>query len=558
MRTKKKEKQKSNIFLKIIIIAIFIGVVALILNTAPNYIRKEIKDRTNIIINNNNVTTSLKNDIYVDENEVVYISTKDIANFFDENIFYDNKYNQIITTSDTKVAVLPIDKKEIYINSSKATIYASAIKKDNEFYLPFSEMKNVYNVDINYIKENDVIVIDSLDREQKKANASKDINVKYKPTIFSKTVDKVKKGDSVVLVEESENGWYKIRTTNGKLGYTKNVTNIYNLRDKMDSTKQVNGKVSLVWDYYSEYAKAPNREGTVINGVNVVAPSFTSLKKLGKGELYYNIGDSGSKYVSWAHSNNYKVWAIVSNNSYQETTSEILNDYNLREKLINNIVNMTIENELDGINVDFEYIKGSDKDMFTRFIVELAPRLKEYGRVLSVDVTAPDGSEDWSMCYNRYKIAKVADYIVFMAYDQNGISSPKEGTTAGADWVETNIKKFLGQEGVEPDKLILGMPFYTRLWKETGSKPTSSVVTMKNIDTTLPEGIEKNWNEDLKQYYVEYNQNGITYKMWLEEENSIKAKFELMKQYKLAGAAYWEKDMEKESIWDVVAENINS
>ena len=145
-----------------------------------------------------------------------------------------------------------------------------------------------------------------------------------------------------------------------------------------------------------------------------------------------------------------------------------------------------------------------------------------------------------------------------MAYDQNGISSPKEGTTAGADWVETNIKKFLGQEGVEPDKLILGMPFYTRLWKETGSKPTSSVVTMKNIDTTLPEGIEKNWNEDLKQYYVEYNQNGITYKMWLEEENSIKAKFELMKQYKLAGAAYWEKDMEKESIWDVVAENINS
>ena len=87
MRTKKEEKQKSNIFLKIIIIAIFIGVVALILNTAPNYIRKEIKDRTNIIINNNNVTTSLKNDIYVDENEVVYISTKDIANFFDENIF---------------------------------------------------------------------------------------------------------------------------------------------------------------------------------------------------------------------------------------------------------------------------------------------------------------------------------------------------------------------------------------------------------------------------------------------------------------------------------------
>ena len=84
-----------------------------------------------------------------------------------------------------------------------------ATKKDNNFYLPFSELKDVYNVDINYNKESKIITIDSLNREFKKANASKDIDIKYKPTVISKTLDKVKKGDSVVFIEEQENGWKK-------------------------------------------------------------------------------------------------------------------------------------------------------------------------------------------------------------------------------------------------------------------------------------------------------------------------------------------------------------
>ena len=57
----------------------------------------------------------------------------------------------------------------------------------------------------------------------------------------------------------------------------KDVTNIYTVREEMEDKKQIEGKVSLVWDYYSEYAKAPNRTGTTINGVNVVSPSFASL-----------------------------------------------------------------------------------------------------------------------------------------------------------------------------------------------------------------------------------------------------------------------------------------
>ena len=555
MKTKKEGKQKSNILLKIVIIAIFLALVAVVINLAPNYIRNEIKDKMNIIINNNDVTTSMKFDAFVDEKDIVYIATKDIANFFDEDIYYDNVYDQIITTSETKVAALPIDKKEITVNGSTIKIYGSAIKKGNEFYLPFSELNDIYNVEIKYNKESNILTVDSLNREQKKANASKDVSVKYKPTMFSKTIDKIEKGDSVIVIESKDNGWYKIRTKLGKIGYTKDITNVYSVREEIENKKQIEGKVSLVWDYYSEYATAPNRQGTKIDGVNVVSPAFANLEK--SGSLNINIGEAGKKYIEWAHENEYKVWAIVSNNSYKTPTSEVLNDYKKRADLINKIVTMTISYNLDGINIDFENMNESDKDVFSRFIIELAPRLKEYGKVLSVDVTAPDGSPDWSLCYNRNKIGKIADYVIFMAYDQYGVSSTSAGTTAGADWVEVNIKKFLGQEEVAAEKIILGMPFYTRAWNETSSGVKSTVISMKYVDSAVPEEATRQWNNDLKQYYVEYQKNGTNYKMWIEDENSIEAKFILMHNYNLAGAAYWQKDMEKEGIWELVEKEIN-
>ena len=197
-----------------------------------------------------------------------------------------------------------------------------------------------------------------------------------------------------------------------------------------------------------------------------------------------------------------------------------------------------------------------DKDLFSRFIIELKPRLSEIGAVLSVDVTAPDGSEEWSMCYDRHTIGEIADYIVFMAYDQHGESAVESGTDAGYNWVEANINKFLGQEGVEAEKIILGIPFYTRIWEEdsNGNLIGKSARFMKDIDDIVPEDAPRVWIDELKQYYIEYTENGITYKVWNEDEESIKAKLSLVEQYNLAGAAYWEKDREPDTIWSMISE----
>lgn len=561
MSRREKKNVKGNWIFKIIVVAIVLLAAIFVIKIAENYKNNDIVGKVNLIINNSNVTADLKQDVFVDENGVIYIAKEDIENFFDNYIYYDEKYNQIITGSSTKIANMVVGENSATVNSAEVKLKSPVIEKENKYFIPFSELKSVYNVDIEYI--NNRVVVDSLDRKYQIATVAKDISIKSKPTSLSRTVDKIKAGDAVVISNRKDDlvksGWKKIRTSNGSLGYVKedNLGKINTIRDDMVETSKVEGKVSLAWEYFSDYGSAPERSGAM-DGVNVVSPTFFRLEQLGKGNVKENVGTAGINYINWAHNNGLKVWAMISNESMLDTTSEIMNDYKLRNKLINNIVNLVVKYNLDGINIDFENMYMEDKAMFNRFLIELEPRLNEMGKVLTVDVTAPDGSETWSMCFDRNTISKVADYIIFMAYDQYGASSNKEGTTAGCDWVEANITKFLGQEGVNPDKLVLAVPFYTRLWKEANGKVSSETVDLKDVDKVIPANVEKKWNDNLKQYYIEYTQNGAVYKMWIEDLKSISAKLDLINKYKLAGAAYWEKDRESPEVWDIVKEKLGN
>ena len=552
----KKKKRIIKTFLTIVII-IVLGIIALIAN---NFIILDKNKNTNLVINNKNVTSNLKKNIII-ENGTIYLSEPDIANFFDKHIYEDEKINKVITTYEKKIATIGFEENEIEINGSNKNIYAHAIKKDNVTYLPISEMADVYNVEIANIDNTKVVTMDSLDREQKRAIVNSSVSVKSTTNFIAKTVDRIKKGDCVIVVS-SDKGWTKIRTANGKLGYikSKKIENEFTVRENMEEEKQISGKINLTWDYYSQYVTAPDRSGTKIDGVNVVSPAFFYLGK--DGELKENIGQSGKAYIEWAHNNGYKIWPMVQNAEAASTslsiTSEIMNSYEKRQKLIESIVNKCVEYKLDGINIDFENMKQEDKDMFSRFIIELTPRLKEIGMVTSVDVTAPDGGETWSLCFDRNVIGDVADYIVFMAYDEYGISSSKPGTNAGHDWVKLSLNKFLQTEEIKADKIILAIPFYTRVWttNSNGQVIGKNTVAMKNLDSIIPNGVEKKWDDNLKQYYVEYTDGENKKQIWIEDVKSLKAKISLVNENKLAGIGSWQKDMESDEVWNMIKEEL--
>lgn len=543
----------------VILALIMLFIIAMIAN---NYIILDNNKTTNLIINNNNVTSDLRNEI-IQGDGIIYLSEDDIANFFDKHIYLEEENNKIITTYNKKIAEVSLEENVININGADKTTSAHAIERNGVIYIPISEMTEVYDIEIGNIEETKVITMDSLDEEQKKAVVTSNLAVKSSTRFIAKTVDRIEKGDSVVVIS-SDGKYSRIRTENGKIGYikTNKLANEYTVREDMAEQKQIEGKVNMTWDYYSEVGSAPDRTGTTIEGVNVVSPSFFYIDE--NGAFRENVGESGQAYIEWAHGNGYKVWPMVSNapaaNESLEITSEIMNSYENRKQLIEEIVDACVAYDLDGINIDFENMKQEDIDLYSRFIIELTPRLNEIGMVVSVDVTAPDGGETWSMCFDRNVIGDVADYIIFMAYDQNGISSTTAGTTAGYNWIELNLVKFLQTEEIDSDKLILGIPFYTRIWTvdANGDVVRNPTVNMEDIEDVIPDGVQKTWDDELKQYYVEYQDGEYTRKMWIEDVESLKAKVSLVNENNLAGVASWQYGMETEDVWPMLEEELKN
>ena len=82
------------------------------------------------------------------------------------------------------------------------------------------------------------------------------------------------------------------------------------------------------------------------------------------------------------------------------------------------------------------------------------------------------------------------------------------------------------------------------------------VIKICNIYYVIPINAQCNWVVSLNQYYVEYKKNGVTYKVWIEDEKSIEAKLNLISKYNLGGAAYWEYDRSPESVWKLISEKI--
>lgn len=571
--------KKKRVFLKIIITLIILAGLAagglFALKVAPNYRNTDITDRNNLVLNFSNVTGRMKHNLIIDENGVVYLSFDDIKNYYDKHIYYDKQYKQIVTSTEDKLAVFKLDENKMIVNGIEQSIQGKAFENNQVYYLPISDMEDIYNVKIT--KADNKVIIESLDRKLTTATAKKKITIRSKTTFFSRSIEKVNSGEKVAVAETEEGtlpaGWVKVRTSKGNIGYVEKnkLENIKAEREQVVPQKFMDEKISLAWDYFTEYGKAPDNTGVVYDGVNVVSPSFFKLrlKDTGKENLNTidlavlakvdeNVEDEGESYIKWAHNNNYKVWPKFSNETLASTIDEfslIINDYKLRSIMIGDILNYVDKYDLDGINVDFEYMYKDDNEAFSRFIIELAPQLHERGKCLSVDVTAPDGGDNWSLCYNRNLIGEIADYVVFMGYDQYGTSVI--GTTSGYNWLERNINKFINNEGIPADKIVLALPFYTKLWQtKNGETIKGTAIGMNNVNNSIPANASKEWQEDVQQYYVQYDQGGYTYKMWVEDEKSFAKKLELVNKYDLAGCGYWRKGLESESIWKVIKDNL--
>ena len=326
---------------------VIVGVIALliaafIINIAPGYKRDKYKDVVNLIIDEHNVTEDLKNMLYINENKTVYMSEEDVRELFDENIYYDQQYNQIITTSYTKVANIEIEEKQMNVNDSKVNMLDAIIKINDKIYLPISDMELVYNIKIKYIEETYRVVIENLNRGLIKATVTDNASIKFKQRSLSKDVGEVVKGEQVSCYYTTSRGWRQIRTENGTVGYIKanKLDDEYIIRQDMEQ-KQKAKKI-----------------------------------KIDLSENQFNYTDENGEV---------KLWQTINLKSMSNDIEEMLKDYKTRTQTIDVVMNLLGGNDIKGININFDGIE--DKEVCKRFAIELSPKLREIGITTCVTLT---------------------------------------------------------------------------------------------------------------------------------------------------------------------------
>ena len=178
---------------------------------------------------------------------------------------------------------------------------------------------------------------------------------------------------------------------------------------------------------------------------------------------------------------------------------------------------------------------------------------------LSIDVMVPS---KWSTQYNRAALSKSVDYIALMAYDEHYRGSSKAGSVASIPWVERAIKNTL-DEGVPGHKLLLGVPLYTRLWEvsPSGTVISAKTKTMEETKKLIAQyfndyGANPIYSEKHGQNYLEYKTGENTYKLWLEDQVSMKNRIALIKKYNLAGIAGWQYEHADNDIWNLIAQGV--
>ena len=508
------------------------------------------------------------------QDDEVYVNYQTVHKYLNKRFYWDAT-EQVLryVTPDGLINVTPDSTQYLLGKSSETADHVIALVRDGEMYLSMSFVQKYTDIHYEVYTDPGRIVISDQWDDVTYQTVKKNTQIRQKGGVKSPILSEIKKG-ALVTVLDTVGSWSKVCSQDGFIGYMKtkgvgseqDVLYDHNYTEPKFSHITRDKTINMAWHQVTNQTANGNVADVLgrTKGVNVISPTWFYLND--------NSGNIASLCSSgYCHQQGIEVWGLVSNleNSDVDSTS-VLNLTSSRDNLVNNLVAEAIKYDLDGINVDFESLSAEAADGYLEFIRELSIKCENNDIVLSVDNYVPASYNSFYDCGEQ---AVFADYIVIMAYDEH-YNGSDEGSVASIGFVRQGIEDTL--KDVPAEQVILGVPFYTRVWEltpvtasedqsdqasdeaQSGYTVSSEVVSMSEVDTRVAtNAVTLQWLDDCGQYYAEYEHDGKTYKIWVEDQKSIGEKLDVMKNNHLAGASFWKLGYEKNTIWDTIAEYMN-
>ena len=498
-------------------------------------------------------------------NEVAYVDYQAVKEVLNDYFYWDSENNTMLYTMPTDVVQIPAGSNSYTADGKTQSLNYNIVLIDGtETYIALDFVKQYTDISYETFHDPDRIVINNEWGDVTVASIRKAGKVRSLGGIKSPILREVEKNEVVRILEPMED-WTKILTQDGYIGYIRNDRLVKERTETRTSdfvtpeytNIQKDYKINLVWHQTTSMDANYNIIYDIANvkKVNTISPTWFSIASTDGTLDSLALAD----YVDTAHSNHMEVWPLVDNFSENIDFATVMNSTSARNKIENQLIAAAIEYSFDGINVDFENISEDAADGYIQFMRELSVMCRKNGIVLSVDVPVP---MDFTAHYNRKALGEVCDYLMIMGYDEHYAGSEEAGTVASLSFEEEGIQNTLLE--VAAEKVVSGIPFYTRLWCTTTNEDGTTTVTseamgMNQAQQTLENNqVEASWDETTGQNYAQFNgESGELYQIWLEDTESLTRKLELIKNYDLGGVAEWKLGLEDDSVWDLIAKYVS-
>lgn len=494
-----------------------------------------------------------------------YFELDAVERYFDKAFYVDRTEGLVLYTSPLEIYQTKIGGTVLESSGTSQELgYAAAIMENDTVYLAADFVKRFVNLSVELFDRH-VQVYDQWG-EKLVDTAAKATSVRLQGGIKSPILEDLEEGEEVEILERMEE-WSRVKTADSIIGYVENKhltllssgepqrvpeTPVTDCPVREYTSLAMDGKLCL--GFHAIGTEAGNSTlgdmAAGASGINVIAPTWFSLNDENGGFRSFASQD----YVNQAHGLGLQVWGVWDDFNYNNETKAgldvlaVLSATSTRQALAEQIVRTALELGLDGVNIDFEKLTEERGEEFAQFIRELSVGCRRNQLFLSVDNYVPYKYRDY---YALDVQGEAADYVIIMGYDEHWSGSGDPGSVASIDYVTNGIN--LGLEKVPAGKLVNALPFYSIVWKITGSSVTDEYLTLKNVDGYLgTHGASAVWDEETSQNYAEWEEKGSTYRVWLEDEDSIAVKLSVMEAHDLGGAAVWRLGYGNEAVWELI------
>lgn len=490
------------------------------------------------------------------DGERPYVAYEIVRDSLNDHFFLDAEENQIILTTAAEIIKIQIGGMAYTTQEGSGAVpYQIAFRKDDTLYLSLDFVQQYTNLDYTVIEGTPSrILIKNQWKTKTYAEMAQEEAIRLEDGIKSPILKKAAEGETVTVLDQMED-WSQILTADGYIGYVRNqrLKDVYEKEEtrSFEETEYTSlhkeEDIRLIWHQVTsqESNEAFETDMQNVTGINTVSPTWFSISS-NDGEIT-SLADAG--YAARAHEKGMEVWGLLDNFNPEISTYEIVSHTASREHLENRLIEEAQACQMDGINIDIEALLEEASEGYIQFMRELSVKCRNAGLVLSVDVPPP---YEFNAHYNRAALGEVVDYVIVMGYDEHYVGS-EPGSVASLPYERNGITGTL--EEVPKEKIISGIPFYTRLWRTDASGEVSSeAIGMNRADEILAEHqVTPNWSEECAQEYAEFQDaDGNFCQIWLENEKSIEQKMKLVQEYELAGTAIWKLGFERDSIWNTI------